>query len=750
MANASSDAFPPSSSDDNRLAVLRAADLFDGVPPQTLAHLADAATWITLENDAVLFREDDPSDGLYVVARGRLTVHVARANDDTLMVGALEPGDPVGEMQAITGGRRTATVRAARPSALVKIPAPAFERLADETPEVVARLATVVRRRLRSNQLTRLLHDLLGPIDPAVVDEIREQGTWVRLGRGETLFEQGDDERHLFLVVSGRLAAVAEDAHGERHRVGELGAGEVLGEMALFADEPRSASVYALRDSLLVRFSKPVFDRFVEAHPQVLMTMTRLVIHRLRSTIGPPAGTPARDVVAVVPVGADVPMERFMERLSRAIGPFGDATPLSSRRVDDRLGTPGLAQTNRDDASYLRLAAWLDEQEDRSAFVFYQADPTPTGWTRRCLRRADHVLLVAWADADPSPGPIEALLEPRDPKLAPQRSLVLLHRDGQRLPQNTRRWLAPRQAHQHHHVRWNAPGDLQRVARFLSGRAVGLVLSGGGARGFAHIGLVRALREHNVPIDAVGGTSIGAIVAAQTALGFDHATMLDACRHTFVTPKPFKQYTLPLVSLLQHGVFDESARRTYGTADLEDLWVRCFCIASNLSTAETEVIETGPVAEAILASSALPGVVTPRVRDGHLLVDGAVLNNIPGDVMRAFCQYVIVADVSEGQAVHVDFEAFPSPWQMLWRRLSPLHGEVQSPRLMSILMRTAMLSSLGRADDARAEADLYLRPPVQDVGLLQMDRLEAIAATGYRYARKVLQNREEDWLRDAA
>ncbi len=732
--------------DDQLLECLQAADLFEAVNRRALASLAGDAAWVHLEAGAVLFREDDPSDGLYVVVRGLLEVRVAQEDGSALTVGAIEPGGPVGEMQAVTGGRRTATVAAVRPSELVKIPAPALERLAGEAPEVVERLAEIVHRRLRTNQLTRLLPNLLGPVDQEVVDEIRTQGTWVHLQRGETLFEQGDDGQQLFLVISGRLAAIAEDERGERHLLGEIGSGEVLGEMALFTGEPRSASVYALRDSLLVRFSKPVFERFIEEHPHVLMMMTQMLIRRLRGTIGTHAGPGARENIAVVPVGAGVPLEAFMERLGRTLGQPGATTHLSSRRVDDRLGTPGIAQTERSEAAHLRLATWLDEQEDRCAFVLYEADPSPTAWTRRCIRRADHVLLVAWADADPTPGAVEALLEPQDPKLAPQRSLVLLHRTGGRPPQGTRRWLAPRQVHQHHHVRWDAPGDLRRVGRFLSGRAVGLVLSGGGARGFAHIGLVRALREHGVPIDMVGGTSIGAIIAAQAALEFDHDAMLEACRKTFVTPKPFKKYTLPLVSLLRHGVFDESAQRTYGRADLEDLWVKCFCIASNLSTAETEVIETGPVAEAILASSALPGVVTPRVRGGHLLVDGGVLNNIPSDVMRTFCRRVIVSDVGEGQTVDVDFETFPSPWQMLWQRLSPFHEEVRAPQIMSLLMRTATLSSLGRTVHARAEADLYLHPPVEAFGLLHMDRLDEIAEMGYRYAREVLQEREEDWL----
>ena len=237
----------------------------------------------------------------------------------------------------------------------------------------------------------------------------------------------------------------------------------------------------------------------------------------------------------------------------------------------------------------------------------------------------------------------------------------------------------------------------------------------------------------------VGGTSMGAILGAQVGMERDWEEILRTSRATFVTPRPFRKYTLPLVSLLRHGVFDASAAATFGGAHLEDLWTPSFCVATNLSTAEPFVFLRGPAAEAALASSALPGIVTPRIRSGHLLVDGGVLANTPTDTMQRFCTVLIVSDATEGRAVEADFDAFPSPWHLLGRRLSPVHEEAEVPGLMSILTRTAVLGSIANDARARDAADLYLRMPVDAFGMLEMDRIDEIVEAGYAYSRNALE-----------
>jgi len=720
------------------LAWLESTALFEGLKLGDISDMADDLRLVELHTGMTLFEEGEDGDALYVVQCGQLEVRVAQSGGDDLLVGDVGPGAPVGEMQALTGGRRMATVRAAAPTELVEIPGATFRRAADRAPVLVERIAATVRHRLRSNQLTQLLPRLLGPVGPEVLQKAREEGEWVHLERGERLFRQGDPGDHLYLVVSGRLAAVIEEGNEGPRVLGEIPAGEPVGEMAIFTGEAHSASVYALRNSELLKFSKPAYERIVERHPHIMAETARLLIDRLRRTIRPRAQQRREEVLAIVPADPDVPLAAFGERLAKALQQAGTTLFLHSERVDALVGVPGIAQLGRTDAAYIRLATWLDEHEAHYRFVLYQADPSPTNWTRQCLQRADHVLIVARAAGDPVPGPVEGLLDSQDALVGPRRTLVLLYPDASRPPSGTRRWLEPRRVQQHHHIRWDRDGDLHRLARVLSDRAVGVVLSGGGARGFAHIGLLRALHEHGIPVDMIGGTSMGAIIGGQAAMERDWEEILRNSRAIFVEPKPFRKYTLPLVALLRHGVFDRSASDTFGDADLEDLWIPCFCVATNLTTASPVVYTRGAVTDAVLASGALPGILAPRVRDGHLLVDGGVLNNTPVDVMQRLCSTIIVSDVTQGHAAEVDFEVLPSPWRLLWRRLSPFHKGDPVPSMMSILTRTTVLGSIARNNLAGDTADLYLRIPVEEFGMLQMDRIEEIVAAGYEHSRTAL------------
>jgi predicted acylesterase/phospholipase RssA len=227
---------------------------------------------------------------------------------------------------------------------------------------------------------------------------------------------------------------------------------------------------------------------------------------------------------------------------------------------------------------------------------------------------------------------------------------------------------------------------------------------------------------------------MGGCIAALAALEYDYDEMLRYTVGTFITPRPFKKYTLPLYSLLRNGVFDRSAAWTYGPDGVEDCWTNCFLVASNLSTAETLVLERGPLAESVLSSMALPGTVAPRIRDGHLIADGAILNNLPVDVMRERAHRVVAVDVGGGKkALRVRFEQFPSPWQVFWRRISPFHSTVRVPNLMEIMLRSALLASTQREKEVESQCDLYLTPPMKGFALLPMDRLEEIVEVGYRY-----------------
>jgi predicted acylesterase/phospholipase RssA len=292
----------------------------------------------------------------------------------------------------------------------------------------------------------------------------------------------------------------------------------------------------------------------------------------------------------------------------------------------------------------------------------------------------------------------------------------------------------------HHHVRPGQGGDFGRLARFLDGSAVGLVLGGGGARGFAHIGVIRALLEAGIPIDRVGGTSMGAIMAALHARGFDWKDMVRLNRWGWVKYKPHKLYTLPMIALLSSRKAERMLDMMFADDLIEDLWLSFFCVSTNLTRAEVVVHRRGDVERAIGTSCRLPGVVAPMVENGDLLVDGGVLDNLPTGAMRRLGEGPIIAvDVSATVDLRCDpsYREAPSPWQLLlgrWRRTGR-----PFPNILQIIHRSAVLASDIYAKQAKSEVELYLDLPMDAYDMFNVDVLDEIVDFGYRYTKEQLE-----------
>jgi NTE family protein/lysophospholipid hydrolase len=534
-------------------------------------------------------------------------------------------------------------------------------------------------------------------------------------------------------VLGGRLRAVSTDGRV----LNEMTRGESIGEIALLTGEPRTASVVAVRDSDLVRVPRRAFDEIVTKYPAVMQTIAHIVVQRLRAKEQGGGAARTGKCIAVLSAGAGNSTADFAMRLVKALERIGPALHLTAQRLDTLLNRPGIAAAEEGDAAGIRLTAWLDEQESQHQFLIYETDGTLSLWTRRCLRQADEILLVADAGLDPAPGIAEkTLLGTKDGITKARQNLILLHPDGSRLPSGTSSWFANRNVQRIFHVRLDREDDFGRLARCLGDAAIGLVLGGGGARGLAHIGVVHALREAGVPIDMIGGTSMGAVMASLVAMDQSWDQMLETNRDAWLRSKPHKEYSLPFISLIRSRRLDSMARKIWDEIEIEDLWISFFCVSCNLSTSTTVIHERGQLWKAIRASASIPGVFVPVLSDGNILVDGGLVNNLPGDIMRErACRTLIVVDVGSEHEFTFKLPEFPSPWQFLLSRILPCGERIEVAPIVDVLIRASAVSSSQKTRDVKKNADVCLRPPIDGYGVLQFESLDEIADVGYRYAK---------------
>ena len=714
-------------------------DMFEGLDPRSAEEAARSMERIDLEKGQVLFRQGDAADALYIVREGLLQAHVANESCAPILVGELGPGSPVGEIALLLGGRRSATVTAAEKTSLVRLAAKEAQALFARNPDIKRGILDVVRQRLRRNEWLKILSATIGEIDRAKYELIESRFTWVHLNRGETLFSAGDEADGLYFLIHGFLRVVGHEGADEDKVIGAVFRGEIVGEMAILSGDKRMATVVAVRDSDLVRLTKADFEEINKSFPAISLTIMRILVDRLRHRDRTSRRKSAVNI-AVVPAGPEVPLAEFCRRLRAALAGADRTALLDGGTFEAEFAAAAdLAKAADDDPLHLGLAAWLEELEANHDFVLYQTDPEATPWTQRCIRQADHVLLIGRAGDDPAASRIEReILPPEKSNAAPAQTLVLIHPDGSRLPAGTLAWLSGRRLTDHRHIRWDREGDFARLARILSRRSVGLVLGGGGARGMAHLGVLRALEERGIPVDMGGGASIGAILGAGIAMGMDAERLTKLCQETFQKDNPFNDYAIPVVSLLRSRKIDKAARRAYGDANIEDLWLAFFCVSSNLSSCGLKVHTEGPVWTAVRTSSSLPGIMVPVIHDGVVHVDGGVMNNLPGDIMRRQAGIVITVDVDSRENMCPGFAEFPSSSKIFWSRLLPWKKRITAPNLAEIMMATIMTGCRKNADAVKADADLSLEPPVQGIGILDFKNIEETARAGYEHTQKMI------------
>ena len=540
-------------------------------------------------------------------------------------------------------------------------------------------------------------------------ERVQAETMWFSLPGGATLFAAGDASDQLYFLRAGRLGAFRREQGQEVQFLGVIRPGEPAGEMSLIAGAPHSADVVALRDSEVFALPRDVFFEACDADASVMIELAKLMILRSRQAVTR-GGVGEPSVFGFVSLGQSGALRPLAERLAQEIARLGYS-----------VTTIGFeAQT--------APTEWFSDVERTHDFVLYVAEVADGGWRQVVARQVDRLFRVARGDRKPPKE--ESVVDVPSPLQAQQLvDLVLVHPPETARPSGSEAWLDAAKPARLFHLRRDNDSDIQRIARVLTGQSVGLVLSGGGARAYAHVGAVRALRERGVPIDFVGGVSMGAVIAAGVAMGWDDEEMERRIREAFVDTSPLADIAIPLLAMT-HGIqVNERLAHHFGDTHIADLWLPFFCLSSNLTTGAYQMHRRGLLRRALRASISLPGILPPATDDQNVLVDGAVMKNFPADVMRASQLGPIVGvDVTTGRSITADDVARPaSVWRWIWS------GEwKRGPPIVSLLMRAATVSTSRDITAARAATDLLVLPDVAKVEIRDFGAYAPAVAEGYR------------------
>ncbi|XP_039575858.1 patatin-like phospholipase domain-containing protein 7 isoform X2 [Passer montanus] len=713
----------------------------------------------------VLSRQGDQDVNVCFVVSGMLHVYQRKidSEEDTCLF-ITHPGELVGQLAVLTGEPLIFTIKANRDCSFLSISKSHFYEIMREQPSVVLGVAhTVVKR----------MSPFVRQIDFAL--------DWMEVEAGRAVYRQGDKSDCTYIVLNGRLRSVLRMDDGKKHLTGEYGRGDLIGVVEALTHQPRATTVHAVRDSELAKLPEGALISIKRKFPQVVTRLIHLLGEKILGSLqqgGHPlglhsssskwdAGNPASNLstVAIMPVSEEVPLTAFTLELKHALSAVGPALLLTSDNIKQRLGSAAL-----DSIHEYRLTSWLGQQEDIHRIVLYQADSTLTPWTQRCIRQADCILIVGLGDQEPTVGELERMLE--NTAVRAQKQLVLLHKEDGPLPSRTVEWLNMRSwcsAHLHIHcprrvfskrslpklvemyerVFQKAPdrhSDFSRLARVLTGNAIALVLGGGGARGCSQVGVIRALIEAGIPVDMIGGTSIGAFMSALYAEERSYNQMrIKARQWAMVMNSVFKtilDLTYPITSMFSGAAFNNSINNIFKDKQIEDLWIPYFTITTDITASAMRVHRDGSLWRYVRASMSLSGYMPPLCdpKDGHLLMDGGYINNLPADVARSMGAKVVIA-IDVGSRDETDLTNYGdclSGWWLLWKRWNPLAEKVKVLNMAEIQTRLAYVCCVRQLEMVKnSDYCEYIRPPIDRYGTLDFGKFDEICEVGYQHGKTV-------------
>lgn len=538
---------------------------------------------------------------------------------------------------------------------------------------------------------------------------------------GTHVIVEGAHERSMFILVSGRLRVTRQGRDGHLMLYNEILPGEIVGELGVILDQPRTADITALRRSVLGILSQQDFEQLLKRFPlDMNRAFSQAIYNHLRHARRIKNQKKAQAFI-VIPLSDGGDTGRVAHNLTRAFSVMGKSlhVVLDGRTADEHYN--------------------IDRMEAENEFLIYQATSSDAGLVSEVIAYADQILFVAHSGAEKKLSRVEVELADEPGVKLMRKHLIVLHPEKTNCCEDKLAWQAPRDVERVYPASPDDLSDYRRIARFLVGKAVGVVLGGGGARGFAHLGALRAFEEKGVPVDLIGGNSMGALIGASYVFGIPLETIHTTIRNS---AKGLIRPDLPVVSIFSSRNFEKALRGVFGDTQVQSLWTTYFSAACNLSRADTAVMDFGPLWQAVLASNSPAGLFPPVIRNGEMMVDGAILENVPVQAMRTRLgtalerrrgNGTIIAldvDVKEDLTVDPKMTALKN-WDVIRGRFDKKVAPV--PGLKRILSYANQMGGLAQRRRIMSLADYYLELPVSHFPMTAYPKAEDIIDIGYTY-----------------
>lgn len=743
---------------------------------------------LQIEQGTTIIEQNSRNNGLYYVVSGTLEVtYTDPSSNVEHVLYTVNPGGVAGYLGALVGYKSFVSLRAKTETYVGFLSKKDLERLCEKYFMIYLSIA---------KSLIKSLSKKILKLDSAL--------EWIQLDAGETLFKQDTDANGIYIVLSGRLRSLSENETTNDVKIlAEYGQGESFGEVEVLTAAKRSSTFVAIRDSETARIPRTLFEILALENPAIMIKVSRIVARTIKAesseSFSPNTHVPSVTkfknpnsnyrTVTILPVNHGLPVREFASKLIQAFKNVNRSViGLDQASTLNYLGKHAFDRLSR-----LRQSGFFSDLEERYQIVVYIADTAVnSSWTSTCIQQGDCVLLLADALGDTNIGDYERLL--MKTRTTARTELILLHPEKYVEPGLVNRWLKNRVwVHSHHHIQFNLQrtgnahpergqnsfasnirtkvenlrskyvgpkkyytsslphkNDFMRLARLLSGQAVGLVLGGGGARGFSHLGVLKALQENGIPIDMIGGTSIGSFIGGLYARDYDLVPIYGRAKkfsgRISSVWRTISDLTYPTTSYTTGHEFNRGIWKVFGDSRIEDFWIQFYCNSTNITNSTMDIHSSGYAWRFIRASMSLAGLLPPITDNGSMLLDGGYVDNLPvGEMKSRGASIIFAVDVgSVDDRTPMKYGDSLSGLWIMFNRWNPFSKHPNVPTMSEIQMRLCYVSSVNALERAKnTPGIIYLRPPIENYATLDFGKFEEIYNVGSIYGHMVLKELAE-------